>query len=167
MLAFSIERSPSLYDGKRRKSTSLTTRPSTASPRNSNCSLSLTAAAPPLRDSHARELWVSARRSNSGLVNRCFSFNSRGGRLIDFLFRRPEQKVDQTAERLNLEVDLRPDRTCGCGVKFDIPAPGEGAFQNLGAVHRRRIERFVESQVIAGETGGLVAAQQFQPRQVI
>src|ERR1035441_839107 len=73
--AFSVESSPSLYDGNRRNSTSLTTRPSTLSPRNSNCSLSFTSVPP--RVSEASELWVSARCSNSGLPNRCFNLNSR------------------------------------------------------------------------------------------
>src|SRR5215472_425569 len=67
-----LESCPSLHAGKVASRYSLASIARTASPKNSNCSLSRSAALlrPPLRNSGMAEAWVSARSSHSGRENR-------------------------------------------------------------------------------------------------
>ena len=77
MCARNFDRSPSAYSGKRRNSSWLTTNDRTASPRNSNCSLSpgvsadVPAALPADSASRANDEWVSACSRKARRWKRC------------------------------------------------------------------------------------------------
>src|SRR5436305_9652903 len=86
--------------------------PSTESPRNSSCSLSVTGV-PPLRDSLASELWVSARFSSSGSEKWCSILSSRlagsariGGRELLLVARVRRGGLDVRRHLLDLRMQL-------------------------------------------------------------